>query len=59
MRDTNAEVVELQIEAFRRMSPEERVARAFEASDWLLAIGRARTDGRSPSSSKEETEAPR
>jgi hypothetical protein len=42
MRDTSAEAAAVQIAAFRRLSPAERVAMAFEASDWLLRIGRAR-----------------
>lgn len=42
MRDTSAEATAVQIAAFRRMTPAERVAVAFEASEWLMAIARAR-----------------
>jgi len=42
MRDTSAEAAEVQIAAFRRLSPAERVAMAFEASEWLLRVARAR-----------------
>jgi len=42
MRDTSIEAAAVQIAAFRRLSPAERVAMAFEASDWLLRIARAR-----------------
>lgn len=42
MRDTSAEAAAVQIAAFRRLSPAERVAMAFEASEWLLMVARAR-----------------
>jgi hypothetical protein len=42
MRDTSPEAAAIQIEAFRRMSPMERVAMAFEASEWIMSIGRLR-----------------
>lgn len=42
MRDTTEDAAEAQFAAFRRMSPAERVALAFEASDWLMAVARAR-----------------
>lgn len=42
MRDTSAEAAAVQIAAFRRLSPAERVAMAFEASEWLMRVTRAR-----------------
>jgi hypothetical protein len=42
MRDTSPEAAEVQIAAFRHLSPAARVAMAFEASDWLLRIARTR-----------------
>jgi hypothetical protein len=42
MRDTTAEAAGAQLAAFRRLSPAERVALALEASDWLMAVARAR-----------------
>lgn len=42
MRDTSAEAVSVQIDAFRRLTPAERVAMAFEASEWIMAVARAR-----------------
>lgn len=42
MHDTSAEAAAVQIAAFRRLSPSERVAMAFEASEWLLRVARAR-----------------
>ena len=43
MRDTSTEAATAQIAAFRRLSPAERVALAFEASEWIKAVARART----------------
>jgi hypothetical protein len=43
MRDTSDDAQAVQIDAFRRMSPAERVALAFEASEWLMSVARART----------------
>ena len=48
MRDTTAEAAAVQIAAFRRLSPAERVATAFEASDWLLRVARARASAPAP-----------
>ncbi|MBX9927399.1 MAG: hypothetical protein K2X99_00670 [Gemmatimonadaceae bacterium] len=50
MRDTSPEAEAIQIEAFRRMSPMERVAMAFEASEWIMSIARlrVRTDAAAP-----------
>ena len=45
MHDTTAEAAEAQLAAFRRLSPEARVALALEASDWLMAVARARPAG--------------
>lgn len=45
MRDTSPDAATVQIAAFRRMSPAERVALAFEASDWLMTVARTRTTG--------------
>lgn len=42
MRDTSPDAAEIQIAAFRHLSPVERVAMAFEASEWLLRVARAR-----------------
>lgn len=42
MRDTSPEAVAVQIAAFRRMSPAERVAAAFEASEFIMRVARAR-----------------
>lgn len=42
MRDTTADAAEAQLAAFRRLSPAARVALALEASDWLMAVARAR-----------------
>lgn len=42
MRDTSTEAAENQIAIFRRLSPAERVSLAFEASDWLMVVARAR-----------------
>ncbi len=42
MRDTSAEAASAQIAAFRRLTPAERVAMAFEASEWIMAVARAR-----------------
>jgi len=42
MRDTSSAAAAVQIAAFRRLSPEQRVALAFEASEWLLRVARAR-----------------
>lgn len=42
MRDTSVEASAVQIAAFRRMSPAERVALAFEASEWIMTVARAR-----------------
>lgn len=42
MHDTSAEAIETQLAAFRRLSPAARVALALEASDWLMAVARAR-----------------
>ncbi|MCC7002996.1 MAG: hypothetical protein IT357_12640 [Gemmatimonadaceae bacterium] len=43
MRDTSDDAQAVQIDAFRRMSPAERVASAFEASEWLMSVARVRT----------------
>lgn len=43
MCDTSAEAATVQIAAFRRLSPAERVALAFEASEWVMAVARARS----------------
>lgn len=40
MRDTSADVQRIQDEAVRRMTPNERLDAAFEASEWLLRIAR-------------------
>lgn len=45
MHDTTADAQQAQLEAFRRLSPAERVAMALEASDWLMAVARARPTG--------------
>ena len=42
MRDTSAEAAAVQIAAFRRLSPAERVGVAFEASEWIMTVARAR-----------------
>lgn len=42
MRDTSPDAAPIQIAAFRHLSPAERVAMAFEASEWLLRVARAR-----------------
>lgn len=42
MHDTTAEASEAQLAAFRRLRPAERVTLALEASDWLMAVARAR-----------------
>lgn len=42
MRDTSADAEQAQLEAFRRLSPSDRVAMALEASDWLMAVARSR-----------------
>ena len=43
MHDTDPEATRIQIAAFRDLSPEARVALAFEASEWIMAVARART----------------
>jgi hypothetical protein len=42
MSDTRPEAAQVQLAAFRRLTPEARVALAFEASEWIMAVSRAR-----------------
>ncbi len=42
MLDTTAEAASIQIAAFRRLSPEARVALAFDASDWMMRLAASR-----------------
>lgn len=45
MRDTSPDAANVQTAAFRRLSPAERVALAFEASEWLMTVARTRAAG--------------
>ncbi|MEX2181109.1 MAG: hypothetical protein WD771_03655 [Gemmatimonadaceae bacterium] len=48
MHDTSPEAAAVQIAAFRRLEPAERVALALAASDWMMAVARARADSSVP-----------
>ena len=45
MRDTSPDAANVQTAAFRRLNPAERVALAFEASEWLMTVARTRAAG--------------
>lgn len=57
MRDTTADAERVQRDVFRGMSPAARVALAFEASEWLLAIARLRVAAPPPRESLQQRRA--